>query len=155
MKLNKLMEMQRAGAFKVAENSDVSRAIVGGVPMDDKQCCAVASALGWNGRTSDRGFKMIDKTDKFIRNMRIYIDNEWIINNTVVEFESMRHSGTEKIGDRIKWVSPLYDFSILHAFPGCGGSYAVFDPTVSQAKPIFTCRTLKALGEFLNNQVTE
>lgn len=153
MNLGKLMEMQKAGALKVEEGSNNVSAVIGGVRVDNTQCQMIASAIGWAGRTADRPFSMIDKADRFIRNMRMYIKNEFVISQTNIGFESMRKADTEKIYERIKFVSPQYDLTIFHGQPGAGGSYAVYDADVSRTHPVFTCRTLKALGEYLNEIV--
>ena len=153
MTLRKLMEMQKAGALKVDENSNNTSAVIGGVRVEYNQCKMIANAIGWIGRTADKPFTMVDKTDRFIRNMRLYIKNDFIISQTDVAFESIRVTDSEKIYDRIKFVSPQYDLTIFHGQPGSGGSYAVYDADVSRTHPVFTCRTLKALGEYLNDIV--
>lgn len=153
MNLGKLMEMQKVGALKVHENSNEYQAIIGGQPMSAEQCAVIARHLGWEGRTADKPYKMIEKVDRFVRNMRLYIDNPYVISQTNLMFESMRKTDSLKISDRIKFVSPDYDLTIIHGTPGLGGSYAVFDVDVSHTKPVFACRTLKALGEYLNQVV--
>ena len=152
MNLNKLSEIQSAGATKVSENSNVYQAIVGGVPMDDATCRKFAAMLGWTGRSSNKGFEMIQKTDKYVRNFRRLLSDD-AINGTDIMFESMRKTDTEKVSDRIKLVNSRFDLTIIHGTPGLGGSYALFVPARSTTHPEFACSSLKALCEYINEIV--
>ena len=148
-----LMQMQKAGALKINEDASVNHIVMGGVSVTDEQCKAIAKNLGWTARTANKGFEMIEKTDKYIRNFRRLLTNENVINGTDVMFESIRISGTEKIADRIKLINPYFDVTIFHGMPGYGGSYSVFIPAKSTSQVDFACSSMKALCEYLDELV--
>lgn len=150
MKLSQLMEMQKAGALKIGANSTVYNITLGGMSVTDEQCKVIARNLGWTGRSANKGFEMIQKTDKYIRNFNRLLTNENIINTVDIMFESIRKTDTEKVADRIKLVGPGFDITIFHGMPGYGGAYAVFRPEVSTSQTSFACTSMKDLCEYID-----
>ena len=153
MNLATLMQMQKAGALKINDDASINYIVMGGVPVTEEQCKAIAKNLGWTGRTSNKGFEMIEKTDKYIRNFRRLLTNEHVINGTEIMFESIRKTDTEKVADRIKLINPYFDVTIFHGMPGYGGSYSVFIPAKSTTQVDFACSSMKALCEYLDELV--
>lgn len=150
MKLNNLIQAQDCGALKVEVNNATGQVIVGGVPVSKEQCRGFVTALGWQS-WDKADWEIIDKTNKFIRGIKNHIDNEAVLNTAEVTFQNRRRQNTEKYFDRIKMVSHLFDITILYGMPGTGGTYAVYDASNRFSQPVFTCRTAKQLGEYINS----
>lgn len=151
MDLRTLVQAQECGALKteVLNNGLVK---IGGVAVTPEQCMAMASTLGWVSYDK-KPWEVIDKTNRFIRSIRNYVDNEGVINGTTVTFMNRRLTNTMKYFDRIKMVNPEFDITILYGMPGTGGAYAVYDDSDGFRQPVFNCRSVKQLAEYLNDLV--
>lgn len=153
MNLRKLMEIQNAGAIKIVENKYTTTEndyTLGGVRLNENQARQIAMNLGWE-HFEMSPFKILDKTNKFISSLSKYIDNEIIINNTDISFQNRRKMGTMSYFDRIKIVCyGKFDLTVLYGMPGLGGTYGVFSSTNNFQKTVFSCRSLKELGKWIN-----
>jgi hypothetical protein len=152
MKLSQLVELQRVGALKVGENSNNKTAIIGGVQMTNEQAVTLAQKLGWTGRKADCGYKMIEKTAKFVKAMNNVITDVETFNSADLYFESIPRSNCEKIVDRIVFKTYKYNFTVIHGESGLGGSWALFNKDVSQSVPIYACASMKMLGTYINDK---
>ena len=152
MKLNKLMEIQASGAIKVSVNDKTGVVSLGPYAVTNEQCQLIAKDLGWLSYDK-KSWEVIDKTNKFIRSLRSNLTNETVINTAEVTFQNRRMTDTMKYFDRIKMVSPYFDITILYGMPGVGGTYAVYDGSNGFRQPVFNCRTMKDLAEYIDELV--
>ena len=153
MKLESLIQAHVCGALNVGDVAyDRSTGVVGNMQVSRAQCNDFVTALGWKTFDKD-AFEIVDKTNKFIRSIAKHLDNDGVIYNTEVTFENHRRMNTEKYFDRIKMINPRFDITILYGMPGVGGTYAVYSAENNFIKPVFNCKTVKQLCEFLNELV--
>ena len=145
MNFMKLMELQKAGTFKITGEPSIVSAIVGGMKLSDDQCITIARKVGWTGRTSYCGWKMIDATNRIVRNLAANFTNEDFIRNTDISFESVRYTDSTKVAERIKLVGPNWDLTIIHGGIGLGGAYALFIPSISLSHPQYACSSFKGI----------
>lgn len=149
----KLMELQKAGTFKITGNPSTASANVGGMNLNDDQCITIARKIGWNGRTSYTGWKMLEATNRIVRNLAANFTNEDFIMNTDISFESVRYTDSTKVAERIKLVGPGWDITIIHGGIGLGGAYALFIPSISMSHPLYACSSFKGICENIESRL--
>ena len=152
MELIQLLAVQSSGALKSKYDPATGTVKVGGIELNKEQCQSLVSNLGWL-EYSKQPHEIIEKTEKFAKALNSYLDNEEIINGTTITFQNKRRMGTEKYFDRIKITGDGLDLTILYNMPGTGGAYAVYDGTDGNRQPVYTCRSMKQLCEYLNEEV--
>lgn len=150
-----LVDFHKAGALKVANSPEPNKnkAIVGGVALNDNQCKAIAQRqLGWNGRISNNGWELIKFTDQFIKAALTNVENLEILNESDIQFESIRLQNSEKIMHRIVISTPTgMVLTIIKGGPGYGGAYAFFNSHVSHAVAEYASNSYKSIFEYIVN----
>lgn len=153
MNLGQLLEMHKCGALDVDKSSDRNVAIIGGMELTDEQCRIYASNLGWL-KYDKYAYEVIDKTNKFIRGLKNHIKGIDSIGHSIITFENTRMQGTEKYFDRIKLICPgVFDLTILYRMPGIGGVYGIYSSENSFKHPVYSCRSLRQVGEYISSLI--
>ncbi len=147
MELKKLIEIQKSGALKVSGNINAGEIIVGGVKITPEQCNQFVKQLGWL-EWGLPATTIIEKTDKFIRNFCKYVNFDSFIMGTTITFQNRRLSNTMRYFDRIHFTNSKFGYTIIYNMPGNGGAYALYSSEDNTHLPIYTCRSIKQLGEF-------
>lgn len=151
MYLKELMQVQQSGALVVGEANN-AQAVIGGALLTTEQCAFLVQKLGWT--TYDkRPWEIIDKTNKFIKGLAKHLTNMDLLEGTTITFMNRRISNTLKYFDRIKIEGGNgWNLTILYGMPGAGGTYALYDGTDNNRKPVATARSLKQLIEVINTE---
>lgn len=157
MKFREITEIQKSGAFNVDKSSNMQQAIVGGVALTAPMCDQIAFQIGWTGRRSLPSYQLIDKANSYIKSLQRYIKNERLGDYDVM-FENIRVNDSLKTFDRIVFSlmgnsGVSKQFTIIHGMTGLGGSYALFDASVSQAQPVIASRSIREVCEELSTMV--
>lgn len=157
MKFREITEIQKSGAFNVDKSSNMQQAIVGGVALTAPMCDQIAFQIGWTGRRSLPSYQLIDKANSYIKSLQRYIKNERLGEYDVM-FENIRVNDSLKTFDRIVFSlmgnsGVSKQFTIIHGMAGLGGSYALFDASVSQAQPVIASRSIREVCEELSMMV--
>lgn len=152
MKLIKLINMQECGALNCQCNEVTGQITIGGMVVTSEQCEQYAKNVGWL-KWDKKTWEVIEKTNRFIRSIKSYIDDEQILNHTEITFQNSRRMNTEKYTDRIKLVNPNFDITIIYgaAEYGRGGQYEVYTASNNYNYPVHTCRTAKQLATYINS----
>ena len=151
MNLGQLLELHECGAINVDNKSNENIAVVGGMELSNEQCKAVAANIGWLNYDKP-AYVIIDKTNKFMRGLRHNIAKIDRIEKAQVTFQNMRRQNTEKYIDRIKIVCDgKLDLTILYGMPGVGGAYGIYSSINNFSQPVFGCRNLKQVGEYIDS----
>lgn len=150
MDFKQLVEIQKSGALKVNVDSVSGTISMGGMQVTPQQLQILAQRLGWT-RWDENTVNIIEKTDKFIRNMVKNLKHDEVILGTQLTFENHRASNSLKYYERIKLVNPEFDYTVLCGMPGTGGAYAIYDATNLTHLPVYTCRSIKQVAEFFND----
>lgn len=154
MKLGMLVVLQESGAFKVNKEASTSENIVvGSVTLNNEQCKAFLSKLGWK-EYSKTPVEIVEKTSKFVNGLRGGIKNETILENTEITFQNIRKTNSTSCFDRIKLIcNGKFDITVMSGMEGIGGRYGVYSSTNNFVKPVFGCSSLKQLSEWINGLV--
>lgn len=148
-----MVQMQRAGAFKVSPGSDANSAVIAGQSMTGPMCDFYAQKIGWTGRKALPAVELIGKTNNYIRAFGNQLTNPGF-NNFDVCFENIRVTDSLKTFDRVVLTAPNGEqFTVIHGLAGLGGSYALFIKSVSQAQPVIASRSMRDICDYMNTQV--
>ena len=151
MILKELINLHKIGVMKVTKD-DNGQVLVGGTSITSDECRIILSKIGWV-RYNTSPFEILNKTDKFISSISKYLKDEYIINNTVVALENTRKTGTMSYFDRIKMIcNNRFDITLLRGMGGVGGTYGIYSSTNNFTKPVYSCRSLKQVAEWIQKQ---
>lgn len=149
MLLNQLVNAQRGGSFSPSDSSTVDDVIIGGNHLTRAQCDTYMRNVGWTGRCHINSLAAVKKTDSFLKTIRQYLEDPYIAANADIQFEAIRMNDKEKIVDRITFVTPTQNFSIIHGMPGLG-AWALVDNTRVAEKTKYKGRSFKSVLEYIN-----
>lgn len=153
MTIKQLVELQKAGNFKVSKENSLADAIVGGYKLSTEMCDNMATKLGWTARKSLPSWKLIDKTNTYVKAFNRYLGEKF--NNFDVLFENIGLIDSDKTMDRVVISSEkngiiVESYTIIHGMSGIGGSYALFIAKQSQTHPVISSRTIKSVLEYID-----
>lgn len=155
MKLGMLVALQSSGALKVNKESTQDNIILGNTQINREQCLDLISKLGWI-ECSKTPIEIIEKTNKFINGIKPAINKGIILEQTEVTFQNRRKTNSTSCVDRTKLVcNGKFDITVLSGMEGLGGRYGVYSSTNNFVKPVYSCSSLKLLGEWINKLVVE
>lgn len=152
MVVSKLIEAYKKGAFKMVGEACKCHETGMSSPMPLQDCDGFIRMIGWLEWAQPRS-EIMDKTSKMVKSIASNVTSSEFLNNTEVTFQNRRLQETIKYFDRICMVNPKFNIVILRGMPGTGGAYAVYDANSYTHQPIFNCRSLKQLGEYLNELI--
>ncbi|MBO5388276.1 MAG: hypothetical protein J6A59_09080 [Lachnospiraceae bacterium] len=147
MLLKNLLEMQVNGALNIKYDNE-STATLGGVTITAEQAQMICGQLGWCECVL-HPFELIDKTNKFIRGLKTYLNRDDVINYGNIIFQNKQSQTYGKTFDRIVIETPYgWGLTILYNMEHSGGKYVIYE--TGKALAIAKCPNLKKVAEFIN-----
>lgn len=153
MKLKELIEVQSSGLLKATVVDNVDTYNMDKLSISTENCKSLLTKLGWLEYAKTPA-EILSKTDKFVNGIKNSINKDEIIENTEITFQNRRKTNTLSYFDRIKLVNKgKFDITVLRGMSGVGGVYGVYSAENNFSKPVYSCRSLRQLGEWINKLI--
>jgi hypothetical protein len=143
--LKSLLEMQKAGVFKV----DLDAGTMAGRKATKEQLDSVVEQLGWREKYLSN-LELINKTDKMLRSFQNLVSG-YLRDYGTLEMYNYRKANSIGSYDRIVINFGRKSLTILYDMPNAGGKYVVYDKERSESQPIHKASTLKGIVTYIND----
>ena len=143
-KLEKLLDMQRAGVFKV----DLDAKTMAGVRATEEQLNNVTEQIGRRKKYLSN-LVLINKTDKLLRGLQGLADG-YFRHNATLEMYNMRKENSLDSFDRILISDGKVNLTLLYNMPNSGGKYVLYDKDRSSAQPVAKKSNLGGIVKYIN-----
>jgi hypothetical protein len=148
MKAGQVLEAAKNGLFNVKISDDKQTGSLGDTELSLQQADKLIRNYGWIEYVLSP-FEVMHKTDKFIRTMEKYIEDDKFWNTVDVTFQNRNGISYNRTFDRICLVSRTDTIAIIYNMENVSGKYLIYNMR-NQSSPVAKCRNLKAVAEFLN-----
>ena len=149
MLLKDLINIQANRALNIVEDENGRLASISGMVINEEQAKTMCKQLGWEEMRL-HPFKIIDKTNKFIKSLAKEIDAD-LANKVDVTFSNKNSTIYGKTYDRITFSDGRgFNYTVIYNMPSSTASYQVFDSKTSI--PLNKSRSVKQVAEYLNSR---
>lgn len=149
MKLNQLIELQRAGALTTSDLNPDGSFSLAGQRLYPNDCLNLLLAIGYEpGRIGYRPYDAINRVNSWASAFKKHMDSERIL-DCEVSFSAVRKADSEKFIERVHIFSEEVNASIVKG--GGVGAYAVYEPRISQSQPQDSFSSMKGACEYIND----